>query len=241
MRRGQNPQCRFEVPITSALSPPPLTPPTCTTTTCIYQQLVPPKLSPKIIFTSIHQNHIHPNAEHPPPRCTDRRPPHVGFNSTARLELHGYVYLGRFGDHTVGVEGSGGLARRDFICRRALGLHRHRCGLGHGGCEPDVKRALVCEEARVLHGQYPRLLVTLIVVRVPPARRSQEHGARGPVATDRVFDPRTRLVKLGAHQRVHTARRRSVHREVERDAVVAVGLLVVVCRQHIQQRPERRG
>eukprot|EP00982_Pelagococcus_subviridis_P012576 31180-Pelagococcus_subviridis.AAC.3 len=77
-------------------------------------------------------------------------------------------------------------------------------------------------EPRVLHGQHPRDVVGLVVMRVPPPGRGHEHAAGGPVASNRVDDG-ARRVDLFPHERVHVRRRG--HREVERDGVVPVRAL----------------
>ena len=62
-------------------------------------------------------------------------------------------------------------------------------------------------QARVLHGQHPRDVVALVVVRVPPARRSDENSSRNLIASDRI-DDKTVLVDLLTHQGVHARFRR---------------------------------
>mmetsp|Transcript_31435 Transcript_31435/g.97044 ORF Transcript_31435/g.97044 Transcript_31435/m.97044 type:complete len:402 (+) Transcript_31435:65-1270(+) len=103
--------------------------------------------------------------------------------------------------------------------------------------EPYVQRALVRVETRVLDRQNPRRRVRLVVVRVPPARRRYEYGAVGPVTSNGVDDVAVR-VELAAHQRIDLARRpRRRHREVQRDGVVAVGLLHRPRADGVQERP----
>mmetsp|Transcript_5699 Transcript_5699/g.21528 ORF Transcript_5699/g.21528 Transcript_5699/m.21528 type:complete len:312 (-) Transcript_5699:280-1215(-) len=90
-------------------------------------------------------------------------------------------------------------------------------------------------EAGVLHGEHPRDLVRLVVVRVPPPGRGDEDPAGGPVAPDRVDDVAVR-VDLLAHQRVDVGRRGDG--QVQRHRVVPVGSLHRLGRDGVEEGPE---
>merc|ERR1719247_3064813 len=106
--------------------------------------------------------------------------------------------------------------------------------------EPDVQRPLVRVEAGVLDRQDPSLVVPGIVVRVPPPRGRHEHAARRPLGDHRVHDVALR-VEVPADLRVHLPVHAADDGKVQRDGVVLVGRLVRVRREHVQQRPHRRG
>eukprot|EP00303_Exanthemachrysis_gayraliae_P008697 CAMPEP_0206009498 /NCGR_PEP_ID=MMETSP1464-20131121/9821_1 /ASSEMBLY_ACC=CAM_ASM_001124 /TAXON_ID=119497 /ORGANISM="Exanthemachrysis gayraliae, Strain RCC1523" /LENGTH=399 /DNA_ID=CAMNT_0053383095 /DNA_START=211 /DNA_END=1408 /DNA_ORIENTATION=- len=106
--------------------------------------------------------------------------------------------------------------------------------------EADVEDACVGEPAGVLDGQHPAVLVALVVVGVPPARRGDERAAARPVAAHGVDDVAV-AVEAGAHERVAGARL-GVHAEVQGDRVVAVRALHVLrglVRENVQEAPER--
>mmetsp|Transcript_1057 Transcript_1057/g.4474 ORF Transcript_1057/g.4474 Transcript_1057/m.4474 type:complete len:358 (+) Transcript_1057:51-1124(+) len=101
--------------------------------------------------------------------------------------------------------------------------------------EPNVQSPLMRVQTGILHRQHPRHLVALVVVRVPPPGRRDEHAAGGPVAPDGIDDVAVG-VNLFAHERVHA--RLGGDGEVERDGVVPVRPLHGVGRDGVEQRPE---
>ena len=104
--------------------------------------------------------------------------------------------------------------------------------------ETDVEGALVGVQPGILHGEHPRHLVGLVVVRVPPPGGRDEDAPRRPVASNGIHDVAVG-VDLLAHQRVHSGLGR--HGEVQRDRVVAVRALHVLGRDGVEQRPQHVG
>lgn len=98
----------------------------------------------------------------------------------------------------------------------------------------DVERLHVGVQTRILHRQHDGVLVAFVVMGVPPAGRRHKRATGHPVGADGVNDVAI-SIQIAADHRVNAFR--GLHREIERDGVVPVGLLFALRRQQIVQRP----
>ncbi len=100
----------------------------------------------------------------------------------------------------------------------------------------DVERLHVGVQTRILHRQHDGVLVTFVVVRVPPAGRRHKGATGHPVGAHGVNDVAIGI-QIAADHGVNTLR--GLHRKIEGDGVVPVRLLFAPRRQQIVQRPHR--